>query len=42
MKVLNFFKKFLGVYIGIVFVLIMILTPFIGYQFRRNYACDDV
>ena len=42
MKVLNFFKKFLGVYVGIVFVLIMILTPFIGYQFRRNYACDDI
>lgn len=40
MKILRFFKNFLSTYIGTVLLLIAIFTTFIGYQFRRNYACD--
>lgn len=42
MKLLNFFKKFYNVYIGIVFLLVIFVTPFIGFQFKRNYASDNI
>lgn len=42
MRLLRFFKNFLSAYIGIVLLLIVIFTRFVGYQFRRNYACDYI
>lgn len=42
MKLLKFFKNFMGVYIGVVLVCILIFTKYVGYQFRRNYACDYI
>lgn len=42
MKFCKFLKNFYSIYIFIVFLLVVFAAPFVGFQFKRNYDCDNI